>query len=121
MGKIKQHKRIFSILALCLIAAAAAWGEEPRKVTKAEALRAAVSHPAPDYPATAKQLKIQGTVELQATVGESGEVEKVDIVSGNPMLTKPAVDAIRRWKFAPFTADGKAIKALAPISVAFTL
>ena len=38
-------------------------------------------------------------------VTEAGVVEKVNIVSGNPVLTSPASDAVKKWKFAPFTAE----------------
>jgi protein TonB len=69
----------------------------------------------------AKQLKIEGAVELEAVVTESGTVEKVNIVSGNPVLTRPAADAVKKWKFAPFTADGKVVKALVPISMSFKM
>ena len=90
-------------------------------MTKAEGLNAAKTKVSPDYPPIAKQLKIEGSVELEVLVAESGAVEKVNIVSGNPMLTKPASDALKKWKFAPFTSDGKAVKALAPISMSFKL
>ena len=67
----------------------------------------------------ARQLKIEGAVELEAVVGETGAVEEVNIVSGNPILTKPAVEAVRKWKFAPFLQDGKPIRAGAPVTVVF--
>jgi TonB family protein len=60
----------------------------------------------PDYPNIARQLKIQGAVELEVEVGESGEVVKVDIVSGNPVLTQSAAQAVKRWKFKPFLEVG---------------
>ncbi len=41
-----------------------------------------------------RQLKIEGKVELEAVVSENGTVEKVNIVSGNPVLTKPAVESL---------------------------
>jgi len=75
----------------------------------------------PDYPAIAKQLKIEGAVELEAVVSEGGAVEKVNIVSGNPVLTRPAADALKKWKFAPFTADGKTVKAVVPVSLNFKM
>jgi protein TonB len=98
------------------------WAQDaPKKVTKAEALSAATSKAPPDYPPVARQLKIEGVVELEALVSESGAVESVKIVSGNPVLTKPASEAIKKWKFTPFTADGKPTKALAPVSITFKL
>jgi len=106
-------------LALAMAVTVAA--QEPKKVTKIEGLNAATTKVQPEYPAMAKQLKIEGAVELEAVVTESGVVEKVNIVSGNPVLTRPAVDAVKRWKFAPFTAEGKAVKAVVPISLSFKM
>ena len=106
-------------LALAMAVTVAA--QEPKKVTKIEGLNAATTKVQPEYPAMAKQLKIEGAVELEALVAENGTVETVKIVSGNPILTRPAVDAIKKWKFAPFTADGKTVKAVVPISMAFKM
>jgi protein TonB len=92
-----------------------------KKISKTEALTAATSKVQPDFPPVARQLKIEGTVELEAVVAETGIVEKVNIVSGNPVLTRPAADAVRKWKFQPFTADGKPAKALAPVTFTFKL
>jgi periplasmic protein TonB len=95
--------------------------DAPKKVSKTEGLNAVTSKVSPEYPAIAKQLKIEGAVELEALVTESGTVEKVNILSGNPVLTRPASDAVKKWKFAPFTADGKAVKALVPVSMSFKM
>jgi TonB family protein len=105
-----------------LLAASAAVAEDaPRKVTRGEALTAAVSKVQPEYPNAARQLKIEGSVEVEAVVSESGAVEKVNIVSGNPVLTRPAAEAVKRWKFTPFTAAGKAVRALAPVTFTFKM
>ena len=95
--------------------------DAPKKVTKAEGMNAVTAKVPPEYPPIAKQLKIEGPVELEAVVSETGAVEKVNIVSGNPVLTRPAADAVKKWKFAPFTADGKAVKALVPVGLSFKL
>jgi TonB family protein len=95
--------------------------DSPKKVTKTEGLNAATTKVAPEYPPIARQMKIVGDVELEALVTESGAVEKVNIVSGNPMLTRPASEALKKWKFAPFTADGKAVKALVPVGLSFKM
>ena len=95
--------------------------DSPKKVSKTEGLNAVTTKIAPEYPAIAKQLKIEGAVELEAVVTEGGTVEKVNIVSGNPVLTRPAMDAVKRWKFAPFVVDGKAVKALVPVALTFKM
>lgn len=104
-----------------ILAAVSSAQDEPKKVTKTEGLNAATTKVQPEYPSMAKQLKIEGPVELEALVSESGAVEKVSIVSGNPVLTRPAADAVKKWKFAPFTADGKTVKALVPVSMNFKM
>ena len=94
---------------------------ELKKISYAEAKAAVQSRVQPEYPPMAKQLKVQGEVELEALVGEDGAVEKVNIVSGNAVLTKPAAEALKKWKFKPFTADGKPVKVLAPIRIGFSI
>jgi TonB family protein len=92
-----------------------------KKVTLAEANAAVTMKTAPEYPAIGRQLKIEGKVELEAVVAENGMVEKVNIVSGNPVLTKPAAEAVKHWKFTPFADGGKPCKAIAPLSISFKL
>jgi TonB family protein len=100
----------------------AGWAQDaPKKVTKAEGLSAVTLKVPPEYPAIARQLKMAGDVELEVLVTESGTVEKVNIVSGNPVLTRPASEALKKWKFAPFSTDGKTVKALVPVSVNFKM
>ena len=114
--------KITTAILLALALAMAGFGQAGvKKVTRAEAMSAATSKVQPEYPVSAKQLKVQGTVELEATVTESGAVESVSIVNGNPILTRAASDAVKKWKFTPFTADGKATKAVAPIQFSFVL
>jgi protein TonB len=90
-----------------------------KKLTRAEAQSAAVSKVEPEYPPFAKQLKIVGDVDLEAVVKEDGTVEKVNVVDGNPVLTKAGAEALMKWKFKPVTADGKPVKALAPVTFSF--
>jgi periplasmic protein TonB len=115
-------KTFFQVcVILALIAAMPAWGQETKKVSKVDAMRAVASRIQPEYPSNARQFRIEGSVELEVLVGENGGVEKVDIVAGNPMLTRPAANAVRAWKFTPFTEGGKAVKAMAPITISFKL
>jgi protein TonB len=107
-------------VVLCIIAGIPAYCQgELKKVSKADAMSAVTAKTPPQYPPVAKQMKVEGVVELQATISEAGKVEKVDILSGNPMLTRPAADALRSWKFKPFEEDGKPVKVLAPVSFSF--
>jgi len=92
---------------------------EAKRISKKEALDAAVAKVQPAYPAVAKQLNIEGDVELEATINEEGTVDRVNIVRGNPVLTKPSVEALKKWKFKPFTDAGKVVQAVAPFQFTF--
>ncbi len=93
--------------------------EPEKKLSRSESLSAAVNKVEPEYPAIARQLKIQGSVELEAVVTEAGAVEKVNIVSGNPVLTRPAAEALKKWKFSPILVEGKPVRALAAVMFNF--
>jgi len=90
-------------------------------VGQAEALKAAKQKIQPEYPPMAKQLHLQGTVQLRAHISENGSVEDVKPLTGNAILMNAAVVAIMRWKFTPFIADGKPSKAIADLSFDFKL
>jgi protein TonB len=95
--------------------------EGMKRLSRAEALNAIASKTVPEYPPVARQLKMEGSVDVEAEISEEGTVLDVRIVTGNPVLTKAAVQAVRKWRFTPVTQGGKAIKALAPITVIFKL
>jgi TonB family protein len=108
-------------IGLLLCVAVTGGAQTPRKLSRAEVLSAVSAKVNPEYPQMARQLKIEGPVELEAVVSETGQVESVSIVSGNPVLTKPAAEAVRKWKFIPQMQDGKPARVIAPISLSFKL
>lgn len=69
-----------------------------------------VKRQTPDYPAAAKKARIQGQAIIQVLISETGEVEKAEIVSGEPTLAKSALDAAKKWKFKPYMKNGKPVK-----------
>lgn len=89
------------------------------KVSHADAVRAAVKRSNPEYSPMAKQMRIQGDVEVEVKISESGEVADVKVVTGNPMLSAPVVKAMKDWKFSPFTEDGKPAPATATLRFSF--
>ena len=113
--------KLARLAASGFVLALAYWGQSPKKLSRSEANEAAVSRPSPVYPPMAKQLRIQGEVELEAAIAEDGTVEEVHIVSGNPLLTKSAAEVVKKWKFTPVKDGDKPVKALAPLSITFKL
>jgi protein TonB len=95
--------------------------DDSKRVATGEAMRAAVSKPSPEYPPIAKQMHLSGDVNMDVTINEDGSVDSVSVLQGNPILAKPASDAVKRWKFTPFKFDGKPAKVVAAINVNFAL
>ena len=62
--------------------------------------RSAIELPQPDYPTEAERAGIQGRVELQVLVSESGEVTAVNPISGHPILTAVAIPAAQKARFS---------------------
>lgn len=62
----------------------------------------------PDYPAEAKSQHAGGKVIVKITIDEHGAVKDLAPVSGNPLLTRAAIEAVKRWKFRPYVRDNQA-------------
>jgi TonB family protein len=72
----------------------------------------------PKYSPLAKQARIFGEVRLTlAPDTQTGRVKDVQLVSGNPMLGNPAVDAVRQWQFSPGTQLGQPVAAVLRFSL----
>jgi protein TonB len=115
-----QYTKIAGALFLALIAGGSAMAQEIH-VTQSEAVKNAKDKVQPDYPAMAKQLHLEGAVQVQAHISENGTVEEVKPLTGNAVLMNAAVAALKKWKFTPFTADGKPTRAVADMSFNFKL
>jgi protein TonB len=107
------------LLSLTLCGAMILPAQAVKRITKLEAVGAATTKIQPEYPPVARQLKLEGSVELEADVGETGSVTEVREVSGNPVLAKAAATALRKWRFRPFQAEGKPVRAIAVLSFQF--
>lgn len=81
----------------------------------------ATKQAAPVYPPVAKSMRTTGVVRVQVTVDESGEVAEVQGTTGPSLLQGAAKDAIRKWRFRPFTRDGQPVRAVGFINFNFSL
>src|SRR4051794_6433954 len=118
----RKFRRSLMIAAFIILAGGAARAQDiVLHVGQAEALKAAKEKIQPEYPPMARQLHLQGAVQLRAHINESGSVEDVTPLTGNAVLMNATIVAIKRWKFTPFTADGKPSKAIADLSFDFKL
>jgi len=111
-------------------AGAAGDTETTAKVTNNAAERVQISADAseivtrpvrPNYPLLARQMKVQGSVILQALIGKDGIIQKVRVISGPRILAGAAEDAVRQWHFKPHVEGGEAVETQAKITVNFTI
>jgi protein TonB len=73
------------------------------------------------YPTQARAVRQQGTVILEALVGEDGFVKDVKVISGPPLLRQAASDAVKRWKYKPYKLNGQPITAQTQVKLDFKL
>jgi TonB family protein len=74
---------------------------------QSEGKRAIVERVAPVYPDLARRAQIHGTVRVGVVVAPSGKVKFTQVIGGNPLLAKAAVDAIEKWKWVPAAQETK--------------
>jgi len=63
----------------------------------------------PEYPEEARQQRIQGAVVLEVRIGRDGAIEEVNLVSGQPLLAKAAIAAVKQWRFKPRLENGQPV------------
>lgn len=108
------------VVGFLLSAMPALRAEEPvRRVSEEEAKKAVTSKVNPEYPTMARQMRLAGRVQVDAYIGADGKVERVQVITGNVLLTAAAVTAVKQWRFSPFSSNGKSTKAVAGFSFTF--
>jgi protein TonB len=81
-----------------------------------------VSRPVrPDYPLLARQMKVQGSVILQALIGRDGLIQDLHVLSGPPILASAAQEAVKQWHFKPHYQGVETVETQARITVNFTI
>ena len=50
---------------------------------------------------------------------DEGQVEDLKLVSGDPMLAPAAMDAVRQWRYTPYSLNGKPIPKQTRITISF--
>jgi TonB family protein len=60
---------------------------------------------APVYPDIARKMKLSGIVRVQVVISPNGNVKETKVIGGHPILVTAAVDAVKKWKFDPASAE----------------
>jgi TonB family protein len=75
----------------------------------------------PAYPLLARQMKVQGSVILNALISKEGVIQDLRVVSGPTILASAAQDAVRQWRFKPHFEGNEPVETQAKITVNFTI
>jgi len=75
----------------------------------------------PTYPPLARTARVQGAVQLAAVIGKDGAVQNLHVLSGHPLLTQAALDAVKQWRYKPYILNGEPVEVDTQITVNFTL
>ena len=73
----------------------------------------------PNYPAQALSQRLEGPVVLQVWVAKDGTVRDVKLVRGYFGLARAASDAVRQWRFKPYSSNGKPVDFETIVTVTF--
>jgi protein TonB len=77
--------------------------------------------PPPVYPRLAVQMRVSGTVRLEAVIGTDGRVRNIRLIQGHPLLAPAAVEAVKRWVYTPTLLNGDPVEVVMQVDVNFSL
>jgi protein TonB len=82
-----------------------------------------LDNPPPTYPMSARQKEQEGRVLLRVTIGDGGAVKDVKIkkTSGFAVLDDAALNAVKKWTFAPATIGGVKVEDTIDLPIVFSL
>jgi periplasmic protein TonB len=75
----------------------------------------------PAYPQIALAMGLSGTVRLRAIISTDGTIQHLEVLSGNPILARAAVNAVEHWRYRPTLLSGVPVEVETYISVNFVL
>jgi len=94
--------------------------DETFDVSELEKRPEPVSQVSPAYPPELRKAKIEGTVTLVFVLSDEGRVEEPRVEnSSRPEFEKPALEAIRKWRFQPGMKDGQAVRTYIRVPMRF--
>jgi len=94
----------------------------PRPIRVSEIMEGNLIHRVePQYPAIARQIRLEGRVVLKAVISREGNIEQLQVTSGPGLLASAAVSAVPQWKYRPYFLNGEPVEVETLITVNFLL
>lgn len=92
---------------------------EPVNLAESAALELLAQPVDPVYPAAARASGQRGSVVLQVVIGRDGAVQDVKFLQGSLMFARAAIDAVRQWRFKPYSMNGRPVSVQSQITLNF--
>jgi protein TonB len=73
----------------------------------------------PTYPIIAVRTGVQGEVKLHAIIARDGAIQSLSVISGHPLLTRAAIEAVQQWRYKPYRLNGETVEVETYITVNF--
>ena len=80
-----------------------------------------IYRPEPPYPRLAQQARVQGVVVLRAIIAKDGTIQNLQFVSGHPLLSLAAINAVKQWRYKPYLLNGQPVEVETTVTVNFAL
>lgn len=75
----------------------------------------------PIYPPLGVTLRHETRVELRAIISTDGSIQSLEVLSGDPLFYRSALDAVRQWRYRPTFLNGTPVEVDTHITVIYTL
>jgi periplasmic protein TonB len=76
---------------------------------------------APRYPELAQRAGVEGVVIIEAVIAVDGTVRDARVLRSVALLDHAALDAVKRWRYAPTRLNGVAVPVIVTVTVQFRL
>ncbi|MGA2374671.1 MAG: TonB family protein [Candidatus Sulfotelmatobacter sp.] len=92
---------------------------EPVNLPESAALGLLTQPVDPVYPDAAKASGQKGSVVLQVLIGRDGAVQDAKFLQGSLVFARAAIDAVKQWRFKPYSMNGRAVSVQSVITLNF--
>ncbi len=75
----------------------------------------------PEYPALARQARVEGVVSFKVVIGKDGHITNITLVSGHPLLVQAAMQAVRQYVYKPTLLNGQPVEVMTTVDIPFHL
>lgn len=116
-------QRLLLLTAVLGAFGVSAWAQADDTVyTKVDENPVPVKTPPPRYPDSLKREGVSGVVAVVIVIDEKGNIINSSISkSSNVEFERPALEAVKNWKFKPAKKDGNPVKVRVTIPLRFNV